>query len=152
MVSHGRQKDGNDENVYLKVEGPAAIAAYVLNGIVGLGGILLFVLGMVSHGRADDLCKNPAGCEDTWATIVLVVGGFFLFGTMVFAILGIFKSDSPLLINALRAATLAYIVLGFFIMVATVVFALGSGVLDAINDRYEENWEQIRDEATNLDP
>ena len=37
-------------------------------------------------------------------------------------------------------------------MVATVIFALGSGVLDAINDRYEENWEQIRDEATNLDP
>ena len=32
---------------------------------------------------------------------------------MVFAIIGIFKSDSPLLINALRVATLAYIILGF---------------------------------------
>ena len=79
MLARAVQKDENNEHVHLKVEGLAAIVAYVLNGIVGLGGILLFILGIVARNRADDLCKNPAGCEDTWATIALIAGGFFLF-------------------------------------------------------------------------
>merc|ERR1711865_1234426 len=109
--------------------GLSKILGLVFNGIVFLFGFIVMIMGIVVQSDLNSSCPEGQGCTN-WQVVGVIVLGIFFFLT----------------------ANLIFLVLLLILMIVGVGFGIIAGALDDVNSKYDDNFEQVKQQYESKNP
>ena len=130
--------------------GLSKILGLVFNGIVFLFGFIVMIMGIVVQSDLNSSCPEGQECTN-WQVVGVIVLGIFFFLTAILSLVGTILGGiiGKLL---LRIANLIFLVLLLILMIVGVGFGIIAGALDDVNSKYDDNFEQVKQQYESKNP
>ena len=145
MIDNCEDDDGN-----FGVDGLFKILGLVFNGVVFLFGFVVMIMGIVVQSDLNSSC--PVGQECTnWQVVGVIVLGIFFFLTAILSLVGVILGKF-LGMMLVRIANLIFLILLLVLMIVGVGFGIIAGALDDVNSKYDDNFEQVRQQYETKEP